>query len=123
MTENRLGIGVRRPMLLGLDFGTSSVKALLMEEGGAFRVRAPPPTPCGHPDQGGPSRLRRTGGVPFWKATEAAVGQRGEEVKALGLSGQMHGVVLTDEGGFPASRRPMGRCQIRRRAGGLPGAR
>jgi xylulokinase len=35
------------------------------------------------------------------EATGAAVGRRGAEVTALGLSGQMHGVVLVDELGLP----------------------
>jgi xylulokinase len=88
-------------MLLGLDLGTSSVKALLMgERGGAvgegsapYEVRAPRPG-WAESSPGG-----------WWdavlKATRAAVGGRGAEVTALGLSGQMHGVLLVDEGGLP----------------------
>src|SRR5215207_517321 len=88
-------------MLLGLDLGTSSVKALLMEESGTalgegsapYSVRAPHPGWAeSSPDDWWAAVLR---------ATDAAVGRRGAEVTALGLSGQMHGVVLADERGRP----------------------
>ena len=56
-------------------------------------------------------------------ATEAAPsGRRGAEVAALGLSGQMHGVVLADEGGRPCGQPSSGpTASIRRRARCLPG--
>src|SRR5919205_3657912 len=88
-------------MLLGLDLGTGSVKALLMAESGAilgggtasYAVRAPRPGWAeSTPDDWWAAVL---------EATKAAVGRRGAEVTALGLSGQMHGVVLADELGFP----------------------
>jgi xylulokinase len=88
-------------MLLGLDLGTSSVKALLLAEDGAvfgegaasYAVRAPRPGWAeSYPED-------------WWEAvveaTASAVGRRGADVTALGLSGQMHGVVLTDEMGLP----------------------
>jgi xylulokinase len=88
-------------VLLGIDLGTSSVKALLMGEGGEavgegsapYEVRAPRPGWA----ESSPGE--------WWdavvQATALAVGRRGAEVTALGLSGQMHGVVLVDEGGTP----------------------
>src|SRR5215210_8713519 len=88
-------------MLLGLDLGTSSVKALLLTEDGAvlgegsdsYVVRAP------HPG------WAESSPEDWWEAvleaSAAAVGPRGTEVAAIGLSGQMHGVVLADERGFP----------------------
>jgi xylulokinase len=88
-------------MLLGLDLGTSSVKALLMAEDGdvlgvgsaPYSVRAPRPG------------WAESTPEDWWKAaleaTGAAVGRRGAEVSAFGLSGQMHGVVLVDEIGLP----------------------
>jgi xylulokinase len=88
-------------MLLGLDLGTSSVKALLMAEGGAvlgegsasYAVRAPRP--------GWAESTPEDWWGAVLEATGAAVGRRGAEVTALGLSGQMHGVVLVDEAGLP----------------------
>src|ERR671921_2248488 len=88
-------------MLLGLDLGTSSVKALLLAEDGAilgegyasYAVRAPRPG------------WAESSPGDWWEAvqeaTGAAVGRHGAEVTALGLSGQMHGVVLADELGVP----------------------
>ena len=82
-------------MLLGLDLGTGSVKALLLDPDGtvagegsrSYSVRSPNP---------GWAESRPEG---WWDAVgEAAretIGSRSSEVTALGLSGQMHGVVLT----------------------------
>jgi xylulokinase len=88
-------------MLLGLDLGTSSVKALLLDGGGAilgegsasYAVRAPRP--------GWAESTPEDWWTAVLEATGAAVGRRGAEVTALGLSGQMHGVVLVDELGLP----------------------
>ncbi|MDQ3862775.1 MAG: xylulokinase [Actinomycetota bacterium] len=88
-------------MLLGLDLGTSSVKALLLAEGGdalgkgsaSYAVRAPRP--------GWAESSPEDWWAAVMEATTAAVGRRGAEVRALGLSGQMHGVVLADELGVP----------------------
>jgi xylulokinase len=88
-------------MLLGLDLGTSSVKALLLAENGAvlgegsasYAVRAPRP--------GWAESSPEDWWAAVLEATRAAVGRRGAEVTALGLSGQMHGVVLADELGLP----------------------
>jgi len=84
---------------LGLDLGTGSAKALLLSEDGAvlgegsasYRVRSPLPG------------WAESSTAEWWsaaaKATQEAVGSRAGEVRALGLSGQMHGVVLSDAGG------------------------
>jgi xylulokinase len=103
MKENRSfqGQGYDSPMLLGLDLGTSSVKALLMAESGtilgegsaSYAVRAPRP--------GWAESTPEDWWAAVLEATGAAVGRRGTEVRALGLSGQMHGVVLVDELGLP----------------------
>src|SRR5215213_9511146 len=88
-------------MLLGLDLGTSSVKALLLDEGGAplgqgsasYAVRAPRP--------GWAESSPEDWWAAVLEATTAAVGRRGVGVTALGLSGQMHGIVLADELSLP----------------------
>ncbi|CAA9420886.1 MAG: Putative xylulose kinase [uncultured Rubrobacteraceae bacterium] len=88
-------------MLLGLDLGTGSVKTLLLAGDGAV---------LGEGSASYPVRSTRPGWAEsrpedWWEsvvaATGSAVGGRGAEVTALGLSGQMHGVVLSDEGGRP----------------------
>jgi xylulokinase len=87
-------------MLLGLDLGTGSVKALLLDEDSG--------TTLGEGSVSYPVRAPRRGWAEsspeeWWdatvEATKTAVGPRGAEVRALGLSGQMHGVVLADERG------------------------
>lgn len=88
-------------MLLGLDLGTGSVKALCMSSDGkavgesaiSYAVRSPRPGWAeSDPEE-------------WWEAAEEAVrevvGERGEEVEGIGLSGQMHGVVLADANGGP----------------------
>lgn len=88
-------------MLLGLDLGTGSVKALLLEEGGgvagvgssACAVRSPRPGWA----ESDPEEWWRAAG----EACREALREGGGEVAALGLSGQMHGVVLAGEDGRP----------------------
>jgi xylulokinase len=89
-------------MLLGLDLGTGSIKALLLEEDG---------TPSGEGTVSYPVRALRPGWAEssageWWEAAveaaKTAVGQYGAQVTALGLSGQMHGVVLADDRGRPS---------------------
>src|SRR5215210_6713410 len=88
-------------MLLGLDLGTSSVKALLMDENGDAVGEGSAPYPVRAPRPGWAESSPEEWWVAVLEATGAAVGGRGGEVAALGLSGQMHGVVLADDGGLP----------------------
>ncbi|CAA9364400.1 Putative xylulose kinase [uncultured Leptolyngbya sp.] len=88
-------------MLLGIDLGTGSVKALLLaidgtviaEASHAYTVQAPQPG------------WAETDPAEWWQAVAIAVRtvmqDRDDRVLAIGLSGQMHGVVLTDEQGEP----------------------
>lgn len=88
-------------MYLGLDLGTGSAKVALYGEGGervreasvAYAVTAPHPG-WAESDPG-----------EWWAAlghvTRKVVGEDGGRVRALGLSGQMHGVVLCGEDGTP----------------------
>lgn len=92
------------PALLGIDLGTSQVKALLCGRGGdvlgtgiaGYRVQAPR------------DGWAETSPDDWWHATAAAVtaavGERGRDVAGLAVAGQMHGVVLT--GGSGAALRP-----------------
>jgi xylulokinase len=88
-------------MLLGLDLGTSSVKALLMEENGDAVGEGSVPYPVRAPRPGWAESSPDEWWSAVLEATEAAVGRHGAEVAALGLSGQMHGVVITDGEGLP----------------------
>ena len=89
-------------MHLGLDIGTSSVKALLVGEDGA--VAATGRAPC-VVDTPGPGRAEAR--PEHWvraarDAVRAALADAGPcEVGAIGMTGQMHGVVLCDAAGAP----------------------
>lgn len=88
-------------MLLGLDLGTGSIKALLLEQDGTVLGEASSVYPVNAPRRG----WAQTNPNDWWSAaqdaTRKAVGARGLEVTAVGLSGQMHGVVLCDASGLP----------------------
>ncbi len=88
-------------MLLGLDLGTGSVKALLLAADGSVRGEASAAYPVNSPRSG----WAESDPGDWWAATvevaKKAVGGRGGEVAAIGLSGQMHGVVLSDGDGNP----------------------
>jgi xylulokinase len=88
-------------MLLGLDLGTSSVKALLIEENGDAVGEGSAPYPVRAPRPGWAESSPDEWWSAVVEATEAALGRCCSEVTALGLSGQMHGVILADEAGLP----------------------
>ncbi|MEM7492677.1 MAG: xylulokinase [Pseudomonadota bacterium] len=86
-------------MFLGVDLGTSSVKTVIIDEGGTILAEASAPLHLSRPK-------------PLWSeqrpedwvnAAEDAIRALPEhlraEVKGLGLSGQMHGAVLLDHSG------------------------
>ena len=85
---------------LGLDIGTGGSRALLIDDKGAVAAGFTAP----HDDM----KMERPGWAEqdprnWWDAAQKAVqgvlqaaGAKGEDVKAVGLSGQMHGLVLLD---------------------------
>lgn len=81
-------------MYLGIDIGTSSVKAILMDERGAVVERASSPLSVSRPYP----LWSEQDPTDWWAATNNAVSdldlQRRQAVKAIGLSGQMHGATL-----------------------------
>ena len=83
------------PALLGIDLGTSSVKVVVLDlDGSGARGRPPRPTRCENPGPG----WSETDPALWWRAVVEAVreatGAAGTPV-AIGLSGQMHGLVAT----------------------------
>jgi xylulokinase len=90
------------PTLLGLDLGTGSVKALLVAEDGGVLGEGSASYPVRSPRPG----WAETSPDDWWdavvEATKTAVGSYGQQVAAIGLSGQMHGVVLDDGSGRPS---------------------
>lgn len=83
---------------LGIDLGTSSVKAVILDGAGAVRATASSPLSVSHPQP----RWSEQDPQAWWSATEAAVTDVLKEVDArrvaaIGLSGQMHGATLLDD--------------------------
>jgi xylulokinase len=88
--------------LLGIDVGTSGCKALLVEQSGKVAARATAEYPIHSP------RPLWTEQDPedWWRATVSSIrdalenaGGTGSDVVAIGLTGQMHGMVLLDAKG------------------------
>jgi xylulokinase len=77
--------------IVGLDVGTTSVKAVAINEDGAVVSRAaagyPLATRSGWAEQDPED---------WWRATQRVLGVTGGEPKAIGFSGQMHGLVTLD---------------------------
>ncbi len=117
-------------LLLGIDTSTTATKALLMDASG--RVLSVGSTP--HTLQTPRPLHHEQDPAEWWQATAASIrqalaeaGASGSDVRAVGLAGQMHGLVLLDEDGEvlrPAILWNDGRAQaqcdtIRQRLGGL----
>jgi xylulokinase len=89
-------------MLLGVDLGTGSVKALLIEASGTVGGEGAASYPVRSPHPG----WAESDPEDWWDACarviRTAVGEHSASVVALGLSGQMHGVVLSDAAGVPS---------------------
>jgi xylulokinase len=81
-------------MYLGIDIGTSGVKAILMDGSGAVVEIASAPLSVSRPHD----LWSEQDPADWWAATNSAVSdldlQRRHAVKAIGLSGQMHGATL-----------------------------
>ncbi len=87
-------------MFLGIDLGTSEIKLLLLDGGGQVRGRAAAPLTVSRPQ----ALWSEQDPEQWWTATQQAIAQLRQaapdafaQVKAIALSGQMHGAVLLDE--------------------------
>ncbi len=90
------------PYLMGLDISTTGAKALIIDETGAVIAVANTPQPISQPQplwsEQNPSD--------WWEGISASIrralaesGLSGEDISAIGLTGQMHGLVLLDGDG------------------------
>ena len=86
-------------MFLGLDLGTSAVKALLVDAEGQAITSHAAPLSVSRPHQGWSEQDPET----WWQAADLAVRQIKQTnpqelaaVTAIGLSGQMHGLTALD---------------------------
>jgi xylulokinase len=91
----------KRQAVLGIDLGTSQVKALVTTPGGEILGRGRAGYRVVSPGEG----LAETDPAEWWRATVAAVREAladasaDVEVAAIGVDGQMHGVVLAGADG------------------------
>ncbi|UBF29013.1 xylulokinase [Kovacikia minuta CCNUW1] len=88
-------------MFLGIDLGTGSAKALLFAIDGTVIAEASSAYPVQAPKPG----WAETAPADWWtavaSAVRAVVAAHAEQIQAIGLSGQMHGVVLANHKGEP----------------------
>ncbi len=90
------------PYLIGLDIGTTGAKMLLLNLGGAVIAVATSEYPMSTPRP----LWSEQNPEDWWKATQhsfkkilAQAGVNPEEIVGIGLTGQMHGLVLLDKNG------------------------
>jgi xylulokinase len=81
--------------LVGIDVGTSGVKALALSESGEILARAEHEYPLSTPQPGWAEQEPDD----WARAADAALAELGVEPASIGLSGQMHGLVVLDERG------------------------
>jgi xylulokinase len=79
--------------LVGLDVGTTGVKALALSPEGDVLARAEESYDLSTPHPGWAEQDPED----WWRATERALAALGGEPTAIGLSGQMHGLVVLDD--------------------------
>jgi xylulokinase len=79
--------------LVGLDVGTTGVKALAIDETGAILARAEESYPLSIPQPGWSEQEPQD----WWDAAQRALEALGVEPASIGLSGQMHGLVVLDD--------------------------
>jgi len=85
-------------VFLGIDIGTSGVKAVLLDEGGVLVQQATAPLTVSRPQP----LFSEQDPEHWWQATGRAVAsldpERRRAVRAVGVAGQMHGATLLGEG-------------------------
>ncbi|MDE2852638.1 MAG: xylulokinase [Chloroflexota bacterium] len=88
--------------LMGLDISTTGAKALIIDEAGAVIAVANSPQPISQPKP----LWSEQNPADWWHGISASIrqalaeaGLRGEDISAIGLTGQMHGLVLLDAAG------------------------
>ncbi|WP_232438969.1 xylulokinase [Burkholderia ubonensis] len=92
-------------MVIGLDLGTSGVKAVLLDRDGAVRASASRPLTVSRPRPRWSEQAPRdwwdaaSGALDALVADARAAGLDPREIRALGLTGQMHGATLLDAHG------------------------
>ncbi|MGN1193788.1 MAG: xylulokinase [Dorea sp.] len=88
--------------LIGIDCGTSATKTILMDEEGTILAQASQKYPLYEPDNGWAEQDADDWAKAALETIRQVVVESGvpkEEVKGIGIAGQMHGLVMLDENG------------------------
>jgi xylulokinase len=93
--------------LVGLDVGTTGVKALALSPEGDVLARAEESYGLSTPHPGWAEQDPED----WWQAAERALAALGGEPAAIGLSGQMHGLVVLDDRTTSARKRSASRSR------------
>ena len=105
--------------VLGIDVSTTATKAVLVDDDGVVAGSARPSTGSRRRTRSGASRtpeLWWTGTIDAIESVLGSAGVAGSDVAAIGLTGQMHGLVLLDASDArPAAGDPLERPADRRR--------
>ena len=90
------------PHLLGLDISTTGAKALIIDEAGTVVASHTAPQPISTPKP----LWSEQNPADWWNGMVVAIqsalaesGIKGEDIACIGLTGQMHGLVLLDQTG------------------------
>ena len=83
-------------MYLGIDIGTSSVKALLLDAGGVILAQAAESLEVSRPAPGFSEQDPESWWLATVRAVRALPAAQRAQVRGVGLSGQMHGATLLD---------------------------
>ena len=91
------GVRLKSDTLIGHDVGTTGVKAIALSPDGEVLATAAHGYPLSTPQAGWAEQNPED----WWQAAEAALAEvaAGREVAGIGLSGQMHGLVVLDDAG------------------------
>lgn len=90
------------PYFMGLDISTTSAKALIIDEGGNVLATGSTPQPISQPQPLWSEQHPRDWWEGMVQAIQSALSQTdvsGEQIAAVGLTGQMHGLVMLDADG------------------------
>lgn len=90
--------------IIGIDIGTSATKTVMIDENGSIVAQASKEYPLFQPQNGwaeqDPLDWREAALTTIRRVVERS-GVKAQEVKGIGFSGQMHGLVMLDEHGQP----------------------
>ncbi|SCP98620.1 xylulokinase [Anaerobium acetethylicum] len=95
------------PYLIGIDLGTSATKTIMIDENGAIVASALQQYPMYQPQNGWAEQDPSDWKDAVLKTIKEVVEQAGvekEEILGIGLSGQMHGLVMLDEKNEPIGK-------------------